>query len=289
MAGLRREVVRTRSGPTRAGSADVGTAQPDLRRTAGVSGGAKAALIVGCVIGAVALFIVGIVVLGEESTSSFSSTGSVIDGGGDGDDGSDATLAPAEVPEGFALVEGDGVSIATPEGWTKLDADDVDMSAEEFADAFPDAPPEMVEQGVDMFGQGAVLVAFDFTDATFSSNVSIIDLPGEAPLGLVEDQARQQIEALGGAVVDSGSVDAPTGKATRLEYTLDVALPDGSTAPASGVQFYAAVRRPHVHHHGHEQGRHRRAGRPDDRHVPGGLTRLRGPGGPVTGPPTCPC
>ena len=112
------------------------------------------------------------------------------------------------------------------------------MSAEDYADAFPDVPPEMVEQGLDMFAEGAVLVVFDFTDPDFASNLSVISIPGEAPLGLVEEQARTQIESLGGEVVDSGPVDIPTGKATRVEYTLDVAVPGGSSTPTSGVQYY---------------------------------------------------
>jgi hypothetical protein len=206
-----------------------------------MSGGAKAGLIIGGVIGAFALLIVAITVLGEESTTGSSSTGSAIDGGTDAadDDGPDGTFPDTiAVPSGFALIEGDGVSIAAPDTWTRLDASDVDMSPEDFAAAFPDAPPEMAEQGDNMFAQGAVLVGFDFTNAAFASNVSVIDIPGEAPLDVAEDQARQQIELLGGEVLESGTVELPPGEAARLEYTLDVALPDGSSAPAGGVQLY---------------------------------------------------
>ena len=113
------------------------------------------------------------------------------------------------------------MSIAAPKAWVQLDAGDIDMSADEFAAAFPDAPAEMVEQGVTMFAQGAVLVGFDFTNPTFASNVSVIDIPGEAPLGVAEDQARQQIESLGGEVLESGTVELTLGEAARLEYTLE--------------------------------------------------------------------
>jgi hypothetical protein len=205
-----------------------------------MSGGAKAGIVIGSVIGALAVLIVAVTVLGDESPTSGSSS-TAIDGGTDviDDDGPDATSSDTSaLPDGFARIEGDGVSIAAPSTWTQLDASDVDMSPEELAAAFPEAPPEMAEHGVDMFAQGAALVGFDFTNPTFASNVSVIDLPGEAPLGVAEDQARQQIESLGGEVLESGTVEVPLGEAVRLAYTLDVVLPDGSSAPAGGVQLY---------------------------------------------------
>jgi hypothetical protein len=73
---------------------------------------------------------------------------------------------------------------------------------------------------------------------TYPSNVNILDIPGEAPLGLVESQAKSQIESLDGELVDSGRVDLPVGEALRMEYGLGVALPDGSTLPSKGVQYY---------------------------------------------------
>ncbi len=209
----------------------------------GMSSGTKAGIIAASVIGAFVVLIAAVTLLGEESTSRFSSTGSAIgDASDDRDDEPDPSAGgPVDVPEGFEVIEGDGVSIAAPGDWTVLDAGDVDMTSDEFTEAFPDAPPEMVEQGADMFAQGAVLVAFDFTDAAFASNVNIIDVPGEAPLGLVSDQAQQQIQALGGEVLDHGTVDVAVGEVARVEYTLAVTLPDGSTTPTGGVQFYVPL------------------------------------------------
>jgi hypothetical protein len=205
----------------------------------GVSSGTKAGIIAASVIGAFVLLIAGVTLLGEESTSRFSSVGSAIDESSDDREDPDGTGGePADAPDGFEIVDGDGVSIAAPEEWTVLDAGDLGMTSDEFLDAFPDAPPEMVEQGADMFAQGAVLVAFDFTNASFASNVNILDVPGEAPLGIVSEQAEQQIDALGGDVLDSGNVTVPVGEVARIEYTLEVSLPDGSTMPTGGVQFY---------------------------------------------------
>jgi hypothetical protein len=115
------------------------------------------------------------------------------------------------------------------------------MNREEFAEAFPDAPAGMLEQGVNVFEQGAVLVAFDLSGAAFASNLNIIDVPGEAPLAGIEAEAAAQLESLGGQVLDIGIVDIASGEALRIEYTLAVSLPDGSTQPAAGVQLYVPL------------------------------------------------
>ncbi len=158
------------------------------------------------------------------------------------DDGSDTTVAdPDDLPEGFALLEGDGVSIAAPEGWELVDAEDMALGDEEFSNAFPDAPEGLVEQGLGLFENGAVLVAFDFGGTAFADNVNVVEIPGEAPLDDIEEPAAQQLSSLGGEVLDSGVVDVAAGEALRIEYTLEVALPDGSAVPAEGVQFYIPV------------------------------------------------
>ena len=206
-----------------------------------MSPGAIVAIVIGGVIGLLVLAGVAVALLGTEADSSFSSVGSSIDGS-DGDEGDPGTTAPAaDVPEGFEVAEGDGVVMATPVGWELIDAADVAMGRDEFVEAFPNAPPEMVEQGMNVFEQGAVLVAFDFSGGDFASNVNVIEIPGEAPLGAIEDQAVQQLGTLGGEVVESGLVDVAIGEALRIEYTLAVAAPDGSSVPARGVQFYLPV------------------------------------------------
>ena len=185
-----------------------------------------AVMAIAAVVGLVGLLLVGIVaaqLLGDEADTSSSSTGAPID--------------PGDLPEGYARVEGDGVSIAAPDTWEEVDPQDFGMSDEELAEAFPDAPEGFMEQAVSAFDEGAVLVAFDLS-AGFSANVNIGEFPGEAPLGLLESQATTQIETIGGVVQDSGRVQLPIGEASRIEYTLDVAAVDGSTTTASGVQYY---------------------------------------------------
>jgi hypothetical protein len=207
------------------------------------SGGAKIALIiVGSLVGLGLLSVLALAVLGTESKRSFSSVGTAIggpedDGGDGGDDGAAPVIEPADVPDGYAVIEGDGVSIATPDSWKEIAPEDFALSDEEFARAFPNAPDGMLETGSSFFEQGAVLVAFDL-GTEFASNVNIISIPGEAPLSLVESQAESQLGSLGAEVASNEVVQVASGEALRIEYTLDVATPGGGTIPASGVQYY---------------------------------------------------
>jgi hypothetical protein len=144
------------------------------------------------------------------------------------------------VPDGYTVIEGDGVSIAVPDGWEEVDPEDFTMTEEEFEAAFPDAPPGFLDQASAALDQGASLVAFDLDDE-FSSNVNIASFPGEAPLSMLEAQATTQLETLDGEVVSSDRLTVPAGDAVRLEYTIPVALPAGSSVQASGVQFYVVA------------------------------------------------
>jgi hypothetical protein len=148
--------------------------------------------------------------------------------------GSDSTGA---VPDGYAVIEGDGVSIAVPEDWREVEPDDFAMSEDELERAFPDAPEGLLEQGAASLDQGAALVAFEVTD-DFASNVNILELPGEAPLGEIEPQVEAQLRALGARIASTTRVGLPIGDALRVSYTVDVATPDGGSVPATGVQLY---------------------------------------------------
>ncbi len=211
------------------------TPPPGPPPTKGLSGGAIAALVAGGVIGLLVLLVVAIGVLGSESEKTFERTGEAITDAGSGEGDDRDTVV---VPDGFAVLDGDGVSIAAPAGWELLGPEAMTMSEEEFARAFPDAPPGMAEQASSVFEEGAVLVAFDLGGGSFASNINVIDIPGEAPLSAIEGEAASQLGALGGAVVESGIVDIPVGEALRVVYTLPVAGPGGSSQPAAGAQYY---------------------------------------------------
>jgi hypothetical protein len=207
--------------------------------SSGMSTGAKVAIaVVAGLGGLIVLSLLAVMLLGQEAETTFSRTGTVIDGG-DSDDGGDGDGGePADAPDGFTTIEGDGVSIAALDGWEEIAPDDFSMTPEEFEAAFPDAPPELLEQATTAFAQGAKLIAFDVEDPEFSSNVNIASFPGEAPLSLLESQATNQLETLGGTVISSEQVTVPAGDAVRVEYTLDVAGPAGGAVTANGVQYY---------------------------------------------------
>ncbi|MFL6204691.1 MAG: hypothetical protein ACJ739_05020 [Acidimicrobiales bacterium] len=215
------------------------TPPPGPPPPSGMSTGAKVAIgVVGGFVALIVLSILAIALLGDEAETKFERTGSAIDEG----DSSEGTTAPkpVDLPDGYALIEGDGVSIAAPDDWKEVDPDDFGMTPEEFEAAFPDAPEGFVDQAMSAFQQGASLVAFDVDDQ-LGANVNIASFPGEAPLSLVEQQAKSQLESLGGTVSRSERVNVPAGEAHRIDYTLDVSGPGGSSVSVAGVQFYVVA------------------------------------------------
>lgn len=214
------------------------TATPPVPPTSSGSSGNKVPLIIAGVVGVLVLLALGLVLLsGGDDDDEDSTTTTVEDTETTRDEGSDA----GDVPDGYAMLEGDGVSLAAPEGWELVAAEDLALGGDDFSNAFPDAPEGMVEQGLGLFENGAVLVAFDFSGEQFADNVNVVEIPGEAPLDEIEGPATQQLSSLGGEVVDSGTVEVASGEALRIEYTLAVALPDGSSVPAEGVQYYMPI------------------------------------------------
>ena len=198
-----------------------------------MSTGAKVAIALAMgLVGLIVLSVLAIALLGDEAETQLEPTGGAIDGGSPPED--------AVVPDGYKLIEGDGVSIAAPDDWQELAPDDFEMTPDELEEAFPGAPPAFLDQATAAFEQGATLVAFD-VDRDFSSNVNVASFPGEAPLSLLEEQATAQLEALGGTVVSTEPLRVPAGDALRIEYHLDVAAPDGSSVPADGVQYYVVA------------------------------------------------
>lgn len=151
--------------------------------------------------------------------------------------GSDG-LDPADVPDGFVLIEGEGISLVVPDTWEQIEAGDASLSDDELAEAFPGADQELLQQGLAAFQQGAVLVAIDVSGTDFANNVNVIETPNEFELDFLERQGRQEIEAVGGVIDQITRVDLPLGEAVRVTYTLDGFLPDGSGFTVEGVQHY---------------------------------------------------
>lgn len=202
-----------------------------------MSSGAIVALVVACVVGVLGLLAAIGLVVGSDDDSS--SGGAAVDE--PSDDGPEPGLEPVDVPDGFTLLEGDGVSIAAPDTWGVMDAAAVEMTGEELAEAFPDADPALVEQMSDALGKGAVLVAYDFGGGAFAANVNIAKIPGEAPLAAVEADAAAELASLGGEVLATDMVDAPVGEVLQIEFTIPVTLPGGSSPQIEAVQLWVPV------------------------------------------------
>jgi hypothetical protein len=198
---------------------------PPPRR--GMSGGAIVGIVVACVIGVLLLAGAAVALLGSEAESSFQSTGTPIEVPA-------VTVDPADVPEGFAPVVGDGVSVAVPSRWSPVTADDLDMTEEGLQEAFPDADPALIADFTELFAQGAVLVAVDTVqEDDFSSNINILYVPGSGSLADLEPQVADQLATVGGEVISTDEVDLPAGPALRVEYTI------GSPGQrVEGVQHY---------------------------------------------------
>ena len=130
--------------------------------------------------------------------------------------------------------------IAAPGSWAAVDPDDFGLTAEGFAQLFPDLEQEMIDQMVAGLAQGAILVAYDMVEG--QSNVNIQRIPGKAPFSVLEVEVPRQLAALGAEGVESAVVDTAAGEALRIEYSLDVALPGQAEAITTyGVQFYVPI------------------------------------------------
>jgi hypothetical protein len=202
-----------------------------------MSSGAKVGLIVGAtILGLLLLVGVAALFLGSDSTSSsFEETGTAI--GGDDDDDASGDEAPAVVlPAGYHAVDGDGVSMGVPEGWDDASPEDFAMSADDFREAFPDAPDELLEQGAAAVENGQVLVAFDYAGGELD-NVNVLEMRVALPLEMIEAQARSELGAVGAEVDSIEDADVPAGEALRADYALQMAGPDGPV-DVVGVQYY---------------------------------------------------
>ncbi|MGK2947124.1 MAG: hypothetical protein ACSLFP_00995 [Acidimicrobiales bacterium] len=217
--------------------------------TDGSSSGNRTGLIVAGVLVVIALIAAAVLLLGGDdddgddiaaSTTTTAEPESTTTTGADdtttttGSDG----LDPADVPDGFTLVEGNGISLVVPDTWEQIDSDDASLSEEELAEAFPGADQDLLQQGLAAFQSGAVLVAIDVSGSDFANNVNVIESPSEFELDFLEVQGRQEIEAVGGVVDEVTRVDLPLGEAVRVTYTLDGVMPDGSSFTVQGIQHY---------------------------------------------------
>ena len=238
--------------PTQAMPVTGPVTEPPAGPPPGSGGGSKTGLIVAGVVVLVALVAAAVLLLGgddgddDDVVSSTTTTEAEPDDTTTtepDDEGSTTTTEAddADVPDGFQLVEGDGISLAIPEDWVQIDASDAELTPEELAELDPGADAALLEQGLAAFRQGAVLVATDVSGEEFADNVNVLAAPAEIPVDVLESQGEQEIEAVGGEVQEVVQVELPAGEAVRMTYTLDGVAPDGTPFTVSGIQHYIPI------------------------------------------------
>jgi hypothetical protein len=166
----------------------------------------------------------------------------------DGSDGSttatttEAEPPEVELPDGWQLVEGDGVLMGVPSSWTVLDLEEGDLEEllDEIIEANPDLDSALTGQVRGLLGRGALLFAVDFGPEGYADNVNVIRVPGRAPSdpSMLESTATAGIGMLGGEVTGTRTVSLPAGDALRVEYEVPFGMPDGSSIDIHGVQHY---------------------------------------------------
>lgn len=158
------------------------------------------------------------------------------DGGGSDDGG----LIGGEVPDGWKVVDGDGVRIAVPDAWIDVPLEDLQMGSEDFQELMPDADEAMLNQAAAVVQQGGVLLAFGPPEDGFTDNLNILQLPVATGLDQLEREAELGMQALGAEMHSLDRVELPAGGAIRVSYTAGFQSPDGPFS-VEGVQLYVPV------------------------------------------------
>lgn len=173
---------------------------------------------------------------GDTTTTEERSDGEGTDDGGDDDGGS----GDDSVPDGWKVIEGDGVTIAVPDEWVDVPLEDFEMGSEDFQELMPEADEAMLNQAAAVVQQGGVLLAFGPPEDGFTDNLNILRLPVEAELDQLEREAELGMQALGAEMHSLDRVELPMGEAIRVSYTAEFQSPEGPFS-VEGVQLYVPV------------------------------------------------
>lgn len=158
-----------------------------------------------------------------------------VDDGDDADPGSDVE-AP-DLPDGWGVIEGDGVTIGAPDEWTGVPLAEFIMGGDDLEQLLPDVDPAMLNQASQIIEQGGVLLAFGPTVDDFTDNVNILAMPIPATMDDLEREADLGMAQLGADVDSIEPVDLPVGEALRVRYSLTFQGPEGPVT-IQGVQFF---------------------------------------------------
>lgn len=161
-------------------------------------------------------------------------------GDGSGSDGAGEEDVEDDLPDGWKVVEGDGVSLAVPEDWVDVPIEDFAMGEEELREAMPEADDAMLQQAASVVQQGGVLLAFGPPEDGFTDNVNILALPVPASIEQLEAEAELGMEQVGADVRSMERVELPIGESVRVRYSAEFQSPDGPYV-VEGVQHYVPV------------------------------------------------
>jgi len=154
------------------------------------------------------------------------------------DPATDSTVAAGAVPDGFHLIEGDGISMAVPDDWEVIDPADLGLDADDMAEFDPGADPAVLRMAERMIDQGAIFMAIDLTGpyTDVGNNVGVLSMPMVAPLESMLDELAAELDANGMRVNETSVVDHPLGRAVMASYRMDI---DGMDV--DGWQYYLPV------------------------------------------------
>ncbi|MGV3759486.1 MAG: hypothetical protein ACO1PW_08085 [Actinomycetota bacterium] len=171
--------------------------------------------------------------LGGDTTTT---EGTADDGDRDGDDGDDS----AGLPDGWQVIEGEGVAIAVPGDWIDVPLEELEMGSEDFRELMPDADEALINQAAQVVQQGGVLLSFGPPVDDFTDNLNILELPVSAELDELEREAELGMQAMNADLLSLDRVELPVGEAVRVRYSAEFQSPDGPFT-VEGVQFYVPL------------------------------------------------
>ncbi len=163
---------------------------------------------------------------GSDDTTTNDTAGVAVHEGASDDGGDDAEpddgVADMVEPEGFAIMTGDGIALAVPEGWTTMDLADVGLSMDEMEELYPEADPGFLRMSISAAEEGAVFMAIELAGANAGDNVNVINIPMALPLDELDDSFFAMLEEEGMHVLDRARIDHPLGPAMRVTMAMTV-------------------------------------------------------------------
>jgi hypothetical protein len=138
-------------------------------------------------------------------------------------------IAPADVPAGFEVRQGDGLSIAVPADWQSLDRSDLEQILTGGVEQlYPDLDRGTRSAMESMAERGALFMAMDTTGPDAGRSINALRVLGEAPLDEIYDAVKAEYAGAGfhAEVLGGERRDTPLGEAMRISVRQTV---DGRT------------------------------------------------------------